>query len=270
MSRDIRLTLSDVDPTNARKYFDGVALTELAQSIQANGLAVPIMVRPIAERFMIVQGERRYRAVALLGWPTISAKVRELTAEAARWLSLAKHVQRADLSSLEEAQAYQAMLTTGLTQAALGARLGKSQSYITQKLCLLTLPQQLQTALLTHKISESHAHQLLRLKTANHQTILSDRVLDEPIPIVELSKMVDEVLKLETFNASLQSDFRAFNLNFDKLYFYFTNLPIHRLYLYCTPAQFRQLMREQFTDEDILDVLEFMYANRYHQLKSKA
>lgn len=83
MTRDILLSLIDPDPEQPRKHFDPASINELAQSIEANGLAVPILLRPNGERFIIVHGERRYRAVQTLGWDTIPADVREMDADTA-------------------------------------------------------------------------------------------------------------------------------------------------------------------------------------------
>ena len=164
MSRDILISLIDRDPKQPRQTFDPVALDELAQSMAANGLAVPILLRPAGDRFIIVHGERRYRAACSLGWATIPADVRDVPPDEARWLSLLENIQRSDLSPIEEARAYQSHLADGLTQTQLAQRIGKGQSYIAQKLRLLTLPDPLQLLLDRKAITEGHARQLLKLK----------------------------------------------------------------------------------------------------------
>ena len=143
MSRDIPISLIDADPEQPRKHFDQAAISELAQSMAANGLAVPILVRPVGDRFTIVHGERRWRAATSLDWETIPADVRTLAPEEARWISLVENIQRADLSPIEEARAYQERLATGLTQEQLGQRLGKTQSHVATKLRYLKLPVEL-------------------------------------------------------------------------------------------------------------------------------
>jgi ParB/RepB/Spo0J family partition protein len=168
MSRDIPLHLIDPDPDQPRKHFDPGSLAELAQSMTANGLAVPILVRPVGERYTIVHGERRWRAARQLGWDRIAADVRDIDADTAHWLALVENVQRADLSPVEEATAYRQQLAAGLTQQVLGARVGKSQSYVAQKLRLLTLPEPLQALLARRLLTEGHARQLLRLRDWYH------------------------------------------------------------------------------------------------------
>lgn len=164
MSCDILLNLIDPDPGQPRQNFDEAKTVELAQSMEANGLAVPIAVRPAGDRFIIIHGERRWRAARSLGWEVIRAEVCNVSLAEARWLSLVENVQRADLSPIEEARAYKARLDEGITQVKLGERVGKSQSYIAQKLRLLKLPDPLVFYLDRGAITEGHARQLMKLK----------------------------------------------------------------------------------------------------------
>lgn len=168
MSRDIAVSLIDRDPAQPRHHFDDASIAELAQSLASKGLVVPIMVRPSGERFIIVHGERRWRAAQRLGWETIRAEVRDVMASEARWLALIENVQRQDLTPIEEALAYEAHLADGITQGELGERIGKSQSYIAQKLRLLTLPEPIQLLMARQALTEGHARQLLRLKAWYH------------------------------------------------------------------------------------------------------
>lgn len=194
MSRDILISLIDPDPDQPRKYFDEASLAELAQSIQANGLAVPILLRPNGERFIIVHGERRYRAVRLLGWDRVPAEVRDIDPDGAKWLALVENVQRNDLSPVEEALAYQARLSEGLTQEQLGRRIGKTQSYIATKLRLLKLPQPIQDCLNTRAITEGHAKQLLRLDSESSQALALGVVLKDNLSVVETKEAVDTLI----------------------------------------------------------------------------
>jgi ParB/RepB/Spo0J family partition protein len=178
MSRDILLSQIDPDPNQPRTHFDNAAIEELAQSMAANGLAVPVLVRPVDERYMLVHGERRWRAAQHLGWETIPAEVRELSEEEAHWLALVENVQRADLSPIEEARAYRAYLDTGITQQELGRRIGKTQSYIAHKVRLLTLPDPLVLLLDRKALTEGHARQILRLRNMYTDEPVWQRELD--------------------------------------------------------------------------------------------
>ena len=177
MSHDIPIELIDADPDQPRRHFDQEALQELADSLTANGQIVPITVRPVGERFVIVQGERRWRAAQLAGLPTLRAEVADLAPDAAYVLALIENIQRADLTPLEEASAYQRLIANGFNQTSLGKRIGKSQSYIAQKLRLLKLPAEVQTALADGTLTEGHARQLLRLDDADTVTTLAERAI---------------------------------------------------------------------------------------------
>lgn len=192
MSRDILLSLIDPDRGQPRQNFDEDKLAELAASMDAKGLIQPIMVRPNGDdgRFAIVHGERRYRAALSLGWDTIRAEVRDVDADEAHWLALIENVQRRDLSPIEEARAYQGRLAEGITQTELGKRIGKSQSYIAQKLRLLKLPTDVQAAV-GDGIAEGHARQLLKLGDSDQQNELCQRAKAEEWTVAQMQEAVD-------------------------------------------------------------------------------
>jgi ParB/RepB/Spo0J family partition protein len=197
MSRDILISLIDPDPAQPRKWFDPGKLEELAASVGANGLAVPILLRPNGERFVIVHGERRWRAAQLAGWQTIPAEVKELDPLEAGWLALAENIQRSDLSPIEEAQAYQERLATGITQEALGQRIGKTQSYIAGKLRLLKLSEPIQQLIKQGLITEGHAKQLLRVKSEYHQNHMAKMTAIFSASVADLKIGVDALLEIE-------------------------------------------------------------------------
>lgn len=196
MSRDILASLIDADPNQPRRHFDEASLQELADSLRAEGQIVPITVRPVGDRFVIVQGERRWRAAQLAGLPTLRAEVADIAPEASYLLALIENIQRADLTPLEEAAAYQRLLANGFNQTTLGKRIGKSQSSIAQKLRLLKLPAEVQTAIDDGTLSEGHARQLLRLipsHAPSEAMIACVKELEAMLPDVpkELSHLVD-------------------------------------------------------------------------------
>ena len=193
MSRDIPITLIDRDEAQPRQHFDATALAELAQSIAANGLAVPILLRSQGERYIIVHGERRYRAVCSLGWQTIPADVRDMSEDEAQWLALVENIQRDDLSPIEEARAYRARLDAGMTQEALGQRIGKTQSYIATKLRFLKLPRFSRWALEIGDITEGHAKQLLRIRPDNARDILTTIIRACRLSVHATAVIIDRV-----------------------------------------------------------------------------
>lgn len=195
MSRDILVNLIDPDPEQPRRQFEPAAIQELADSLTATGQIVPITVRPAGERFIIVQGERRWRAAQLAGIPSLRAEVVELDPVEAFWQALTENIQRADLSPIEEAQAYQRLVDAGHTQTAIAKRIGKTPSYIAQKLRLLKMAAEVQDAVQVGKLTEGHARQLLRLEPDRHDWgQFIDRLIGEKWTVRRLRNFVDYTL----------------------------------------------------------------------------
>ncbi|WP_251922120.1 ParB/RepB/Spo0J family partition protein [Salinibacter ruber] len=174
MSEDIPLRNIAPDPEQPRKDFDETKIEELAQSMAQQGQAVPITVRPASKRlaggdrtkdYVIVAGERRWRAAQHLGWDRIRAEVREASVEESRWLALIENLQREALSPMEEARALRHLLRQdGITQTELAKRIGKDQSYVSQKLRLLKVPPPVSFWVEEGLLSEAHVRQLMRIE----------------------------------------------------------------------------------------------------------
>ncbi len=141
VSRDtiqkIRVDQIFPNPNQARIDFDKAGLVELAESIKATGLLQPIIVKPVGDQFQIIAGERRWRAHQLCGLSEIDAIVRD--SDNSVMESLIENIQRRDLSVFEEAAALKKLLDTGITQEELSKQVGKSRTYIAQKVRLLEL-----------------------------------------------------------------------------------------------------------------------------------
>jgi ParB/RepB/Spo0J family partition protein len=165
--------VSQIDPgTNDRRSFDPAKLAELAESIRQNGLAQPITVRPLAGRFQIVAGERRFRAVRdLLGWPTIPAIVRVLDDATASAIMLAENLNRVDLNPIEEAQAFDVRIRhLGWTEQQVADAVGISLEIVRRRLSLLALVPDAQFLVAKGHLPIGHAECLVRLDV-NRQRI---------------------------------------------------------------------------------------------------
>lgn len=160
--------------TNPRKHFDQAALAELAESIKTSGVHQPVTVRPLpgdrvletgrAVQFELVAGERRLRASVLAGVPTIPALVRDLTDDQVLELQIVENLQRADLSELEEAEGYEALMQHNRISAEqVGAKIGKSRAYVYARLKLLDLCQECKEALRAGQIDASRALLIARI-----------------------------------------------------------------------------------------------------------
>jgi ParB family chromosome partitioning protein len=169
----------DVNPRQPRKDFDPVALEELAQSIKAAGVLQPVVVRRApGGRWELIAGERRWRAARLAGLDRIPAVVREASDAESIELALVENLLREDLNPLEEAEAYQQILTEfGWTQEELARRIGRDRSTIANSLRLLRLPRAIQDDLRAGRLTMGHARALLALTTAAEQLKLRDEIL---------------------------------------------------------------------------------------------
>lgn len=160
------LTVSSVhrNPEQPRQTFDEEALVELAESIKSVGLINPITVRQIDdEKYIIIQGERRWRAHLLAGLETIRCQVDGGDEGRARWVTLAENLQREDVKPIELAQYLNNLIEeTGLSVTVVAERLGKSRTWVSHKLRLLSLPDNVQ-AHIGNELSEGHGRQLLKL-----------------------------------------------------------------------------------------------------------
>ncbi len=170
-------TIMDLDCTkivagnNDRKAFDAVALRELADSLEAHGLAQPITVRPIGERYEIVAGERRFRASQLAGWTTIPAIVREMGDEEAAAIMLIENVQRVDLNAMDEAEAYQKRQAQfGWSVAEIAKHAKVPASRVRARLALLDLVPQVQTLVRGGSMPLGYAEVMVDLD-ANRQVL---------------------------------------------------------------------------------------------------
>ena len=156
--REVEVGRIHPNPKQPRADFDEAALDELATSIAQRGVLQPILLRPDGDGFMIIAGERRWRAAQKVRRHTIPAIVRDMDDAAVAEVALIENIQREDLNPIEEAEGYrQLMLTHGHTQDSLGKIVHKSRSHIANLVRLLDLPEFVRTALMRGDISMGHA-----------------------------------------------------------------------------------------------------------------
>lgn len=179
--RHIKLSEIIADPDQPRRSFDEVSLAELAESIRAHGVLQPIVVTPHKGGYMIVAGERRYRAALQIGLDKIPALVRTLSAQHKLELSLIENLQRRDLNPLETATAYLKLRDQfNLTLDQIGQRVGgKSVAAISNTLRLLRLPQSVRAAVAEGKLSEGQARPLINLDAEVIEKLLPKILAEE-------------------------------------------------------------------------------------------
>lgn len=191
-------------PYQPRSIFDDDRIDELMQTIRTHGVIQPIVVRVRNNKFELIAGERRLRAVRKLGLETIPAIIREFNDSQAASIALIENLQREGLTAIEEAAAYQQLIEMhDLTQESLAQRLGKSQSTIANKIRLLHLSEPVKTALLERKITERHARALLSLDQEELQTRVLEEIISKELNVKQTEARVQflkEAAKIKKSN----------------------------------------------------------------------
>lgn len=193
----LEIPLSELrpNPYQPRKTFEEEALKELARSIEQSGVFQPIIVRKSdVKGYEIIAGERRFRASGLAGKETIPAIVREFDEATMMQIAVLENLQREDLNALEEAEAYEMLMTNlGLTQVELSEKLGKSRPYIANYLRLLSLPAFVKELLQEEQISMGIARTLLGLKDEKLVSSVAKRAVKEQLTVRQLEKIVTDL-----------------------------------------------------------------------------
>lgn len=195
------LRISDVEPKSdqPRKNFDNEALSQLADSIAANGVLQPILVREVEGGFyQIIAGERRWRASKLAGLTEIPAIVMEADDLKTAQIALIENIQRENLNAYEEAKAYRALIDQfELTQEDVAGRLGKSRSSIANSLRLLDLPEEISDLLQSDKLSAGHCKALLGLRDRSKLRSLAEKIINNNLSVREAEALVRKANKPE-------------------------------------------------------------------------
>lgn len=185
--------INDVEPNKnqPRKVFQQEELEALSDSIVKYGVISPITVRQAGDRYIIIAGERRWRAARMAGLSEIPVIIISADDKKAAEIALVENIQRSDLNPVEEAQAYAALIEQyGLTQEEVAEQIGKSRSSVTNALRLLDLPDVALALLAAGKLSAGHAKVLLGLKDAKKLAEAAQKVADSELSVRETEKLV--------------------------------------------------------------------------------
>jgi ParB family transcriptional regulator, chromosome partitioning protein len=191
------LPVSAIRPNSRqpRNSFPEAGIRELAASIREVGILQPLVVRSTTAGFELIAGERRLRAAREAGLDRVPVLIRQAGENESMELALVENLQRENLSPLETAAAYQALMDGfGLTKDQLARRLGKSRAAVTNTLRLMHLPERIQTLLSDGKLSEGHARALLGLQTEEQMIQLSQKVATEKLSVRKTEELVRERL----------------------------------------------------------------------------
>lgn len=187
---EIPLTEIRSNPYQPRKEFDEQSLREFAESIKEHGVIQPIIVKKSIKGYEIIAGERRTRASKMAGKETIPAIIREFTDQEMMEIALIENIQREDLNPIEEAEALAKIIeSNNMTQEEAAKKFGKSRSYITNILGLLSLPEKTKKYVREGKISMGHARVLSKLSDPDQINELANLIIEEGLSVRETEKL---------------------------------------------------------------------------------
>ena len=193
---EVDISLIDNNPKQPRKIFDPTLLDELAQSIKIYGVIQPILLTKKGDRYLIVAGERRFRASIIAGKKTIPAIIKDLDDKEVKEIALLENIQRQDLNPIETARAMKELMDTyGWTQETLADRLGKSRPSIANNLRLLSLCPEVIDLVEKGKLSAGHARSLVVVTNPEVQLKLANQVMNNKLTVRDMENAVKDVDK---------------------------------------------------------------------------
>ena len=189
---EVDIDLIHANPGQPRKDFDQQALEELAESIRNIGIIQPITLRQESDgTYLIVAGERRFRASQLAGLETVPAYIRKVSDDDVMEMALIENIQREDLNAIEVALAYQQLQAkSNLTQEALAQRVGKSRASVANFMRLLKLPAEIQLSLKEKKLSMGHARAMLPIEDPEQQVKLFHLTIEQDLSVRRVEQLV--------------------------------------------------------------------------------
>lgn len=191
-TEELKITDIVLNAYQPRREFDPELLQELADSIRIHGVVQPIIVRRKNRKYELIAGERRLRAASLAGLTVIPAIVREYTDKQSAEIALIENLQRENLTSIEEGQAYDRLMKEyGYTQEQMAQTIGKSRSYIANTVRLLALPEEVQELILVHKVTGGQVRPLLSLTSVAEQIQLARKIEKECLS----ARQVEEIIR---------------------------------------------------------------------------
>jgi ParB family chromosome partitioning protein len=208
---NIELDKIKANPFQPRKHFDRSALQELSDSIRMNGVLQPIIVKKINNGYLLVAGERRVRASEMAGFKTIPAIIRDYNDQYLAELALLENIQREDLTIVEEAKAYKNVIDTlDLTHLELANKIGKSRSYVSNALGILSLPDSVIQEINEGNITMGHARSLSKLKDNSRINKIAQTIIDKKLTVRDIEQLVKKEKKKKQIKR------RSINVEFQK------------------------------------------------------
>lgn len=240
------ISLNDINPNpfQPRRIFDEDKINELAQSIKEHGVFQPIILKRIKNGYIIVSGERRFRAAKKVGLRTIPSIVRQYEESKVAEIALAENLQRENLTPIEEAEAYKMVMgTLKLTQSDLAVKIGKSRSHVTNMLGLLNLPNEVQSMLLTNQISMGHARALSKLENEQKILKIAKMIIDKQLSVRQVEDLTKEEEKTNKIVRTVEKKYINEEIQLSKAYGHKVKIDDKKLVIY-------------FKDDDAKEIIE--------------
>lgn len=192
VAQEIDIELIDRNPNQPRKNFDEDSLQEMATSIATYGVLQPlILVKGEGGRYLIIAGERRFRASCKAGLKKVPAIIRDLTPQQIQEISLIENLHREDLNAIEAAEGMRELMDNhGLTQEEVAVRIGKSRPYVTNTLRLLQLPDEVTSLVREGKLSPGHARTLISIDNKDYLVTLANQAVKDKLSVRDLENRV--------------------------------------------------------------------------------
>jgi ParB family transcriptional regulator, chromosome partitioning protein len=197
VSRETLININDIEPNKGqpRKKFDEDAIQELADSIRQYGIIQPLILQKKDKFFVIIAGERRWRAARVAGLKQVPAIIKDYSPQEIMEIALIENIQREDLNPIEEALAYQNLIKEfNLKQDEVAERVSKSRVAVTNSMRLLKLDEKVQQMLVDGMISSGHARTLLSIEDNSIQYQVAMKVFDEKLSVRETEKLVKSIM----------------------------------------------------------------------------
>ncbi|MFA6692184.1 MAG: ParB/RepB/Spo0J family partition protein [Acholeplasmataceae bacterium] len=239
------ILLSEIKPNpfQPRRIFDEEKIDELAQSIKQHGVFQPIILKRVKQGYIIVSGERRYRAAQKVGLVTIPAIIRQYEEAKVAEIALAENLQRENLTPIEEAEAYKiVMQNLKLTQQELAAKVGKSRSHVTNMLGLLNLPHEVQDMLLTGKISMGHARSLSKLEDESKILKIANQIISKQLSVRQVEEMTKMEIKTNQIVRIKQSKYIEQENTITKKIGYKVKISDQKVVIYCKEEEIKKVI----------------------------
>lgn len=196
--KDIDINLIVPNKNQPRRSFNEENLVELAKSIKLNGLIQPIIIRKLGKKYEIIAGERRLRAAKIAGFKEIPSIIKDIDDAKSSKFAIIENIQREDLSPVEEGQAYKMLIDKyKLTQEELADEMGKSRSYISNAMRILSLDREILDLLEEGQLSQGHAKVLLSIKSDKVQKEIAKEIIEKSLSVRETESLIDEISKKE-------------------------------------------------------------------------